>query len=105
MRWLAVLLVLSACTHTSGFIGPDGSTYYESTCNGGAQTMADCMNAAANQCGGAYDVLDGSEGTTGYVTTQNGTYGNGQYRGNGTTVAVVKRSLRYKCKQAPTPAH
>jgi hypothetical protein len=109
MRIVVVLaFALSGCaigTGTREFIGPDGDTVHESKCNGTMRTMADCYQQASETCNGPYEVLDGDESQHGSINTESGTIQRNRYErasydyeSTGTSVAIVKRNLRYRCK-------
>ena len=60
-RFAVVGLVLVASCATSeppkGFTLPDGRKGYTAICNGNGLTLADCYAAAANFCGGPYEIV------------------------------------------------
>lgn len=68
MKRLSVLAVilLSSCMNAppKNVLLPDGRTGFSVSCDGRSDSIANCMNAAAAQCGGAYDVVDRQEAST-----------------------------------------
>lgn len=105
MRVLALLFTLVGCAHVGhrGFTGPDGQTSYEAYCNGSNVSFADCMNEAAETCGGLYQVLDKSSHREhdGVAEGMNKMFGAGADAANSThsdkSIFVEKRVVTFRC--------
>lgn len=68
---------------------PDGSKGYSIDCSGGAYTIADCMNKAAEVCAGAYQIMGQDSASTGGVLMP---------MGNGAVfVSGLQRSMIVSC--------
>lgn len=68
---LAVLSagVLSACVTARPVALPNGTHGYAIECPGAARDISDCMNKAAQVCGGTYNILDRDGNVVGGVAT------------------------------------
>lgn len=55
---LMTTLILTACVTARPVALPDGRQGYTIHCPGTARDIGDCMNKAAQVCGGAYQVMD-----------------------------------------------
>lgn len=95
MKRLLWLVLLSGCTHVRSFQGPDGGTMYEARCNGGMQTFADCMNAAGETCGGAYDVVTNDREQEFHAT-------GGTAYAPGSAHTSTKRTVMFRCRSERT---
>lgn len=96
---LATLLACNSTPTTRGVMLPDGRQGYEIGCDGGLQSMSDCMNRASALCHGPYDVITGGEHTTygEYYVPSPVEYkhpGSGYYQ----QTSRVSRSLIVACK-------
>ena len=91
MRGILVvgLLMLGGCVSAEAMKLPDGRTGYVIECNGGLQSMAACMNKAAEVCAGPYEVLNRDQSTAPVATFSNGT---------GSIVPAKFRTLEVACK-------
>lgn len=89
MRVLAVgVLLLSGCVSVDSYTAPDGRKAYVIACNGGLQSMAACMNKAAELCAGPYEVLNKDQTMAPIGTMSNGV---------GSIVPAKFRSLEVSC--------
>lgn len=61
---LLVPLAIAGCATLSlkEATGPDGGKIFEAICRGGDYTFADCLNLAAQQCKGGYEILERDAG-------------------------------------------
>lgn len=68
---LAILTVatLSACVTARPVALPNGTQGYAIECPGAARDISDCMNKAAQVCGGRYNILDRDGNVVGGVAT------------------------------------
>lgn len=81
------ILLFSACVSTREFSGPNGERAFLTKCNGGANDITDCYEAAAKQCGDkGYNVLNIIDGNNGAVVSGN------------MIIATSRRELTYTCK-------
>jgi hypothetical protein len=55
---LVACAALSACVTARPVSLPNGTQGYDIRCPGGARDISDCMNKAAEVCGGKYEILD-----------------------------------------------
>lgn len=63
---LGTILIICGCSPAPRSVTlPDGRQGYELNCSGTARTYSDCMNLAAQACGGPYQVFDQEEHSTG----------------------------------------
>lgn len=60
----AALFVSSCASAPTTVALPDGRVAYTVSCDGRRDSIANCMNAAASKCGGAYEVVDRQESST-----------------------------------------
>ena len=90
MRLVLCCLTLLAggCVSVESYTRPDGKTAYLIECNGGIQSMAACMNKAAEVCAGPYEVLNRDQAMAPVATISNGT---------GSMVAASFRTLEVSC--------
>lgn len=80
-------LLLSACVTTREFSGPNGERAFLTKCNGGANDITDCYEAAAVKCEGrGYNILNTVDGSDGAVVSGN------------MIMNVNRRELTYTCK-------
>jgi hypothetical protein len=87
---LLVLLALGGCVTARPVALPNGTQGYAIRCPGGHRDIADCMNKAAEVCGGKYQVLNGDAMVAGGVVAP---------VGNGAVfVPAVHRSLIVSCQ-------
>lgn len=96
MSMLAVASVVALCACVPAHVGarpvalPNGTQGYAIHCNGVRHDISDCMNTAAEVCGGAYQVIDRDGNATGAV---------GAPLGNGAVfVRGVHRTLIVSCR-------
>jgi hypothetical protein len=54
----AIAALLSGCVTSRPVALPNGTQGYAIRCPGAARDIADCMNKAAEVCGGKYQVVD-----------------------------------------------
>jgi hypothetical protein len=86
--WIGVLF-LAGCVTTKPVSLPSGQQGIAVNCPGNGFSIADCMNKAAQVCGGPYTVLQSSEETAGGAVIP---VGNGAAFG-----AFHKRQLIVSC--------
>ena len=55
---LGLTLALTACVTAKPVALPSGHQGYAIRCPGAARDISDCMNKAAEVCGGAYQIVD-----------------------------------------------
>lgn len=92
MRTMAVLLfplALAGCVSVETYKTPDGRTAYLIECNGSVQSMAACMNRAADLCKGPYEILNRAESDALYGSTTDG---------DGVIGTIKNRTLEVACK-------
>lgn len=85
------VVVLSACVTARPVALPNGTQGYAIQCPGAARDISDCMNKAAETCGGAYNILDREGNVVGGVATP---VGNGAI-----FVQGIHRTLIVSCRQ------
>lgn len=68
---LAILsaVALSACATARPVALPNGTQGYAIHCSGAALDISDCMNKAAEVCGGKYNILDREGNVVGGTAT------------------------------------
>lgn len=87
---LLIPVFLVGCVSTPKPVAlPSGESGYAVSCNGTRSDISDCMNKAAEICGGTYEVVNQDSSTTGAVHVGNGVYG-----------AAIKRKLVFYCTGA-----
>jgi len=86
--FLSFALLCGSCVSVESYQAPDGRTAYLVECNGGLQSMAACMNRAAELCGGPYEVLNRAQETATVGTFTNGV---------GSLTPVRLRTLEVAC--------
>lgn len=82
-------LALASCVSVEPYKTPDGRTAYLIECNGAIQSIAACMNRAAELCGGPYDLLNRQEGGTLYGSVDDG---------DGVIGTTKDRTIEVACK-------
>lgn len=93
MKYIVVALLLVGCSHnqTKTVSLPDGTQGLAVQCNGTRSSITDCMNTAAAECGGRYEIITQDGGSPGGLYVPNGT-------GGGMVMNAVRRSLVVKCQ-------
>ena len=82
---IIIIALSTSCASTKSFRGPSGENIFESSCNGGWRTLADCYRIASEKCPQGYEVFNNS--------SSNSIVGL-----NGSIYPVTKRTLMYSCK-------
>ena len=83
---------LSACITSRPVALPNGTKGYAIECSGAARDISDCMNKAAEVCGGKYQILDRDGNVAGGAIAP---------VGNGSVfVPAIKRTLIVSCAKA-----
>lgn len=85
-----VLLVLAGCVSDRPITLPNGAKGYAISCPGTRRDIGDCMNRAAEVCGGPYDVVT-QDGST--IPVNVSQIGNTAVIGT-----AVKRTMIVQCK-------
>lgn len=83
--------VLSACVTARPVALPNGTQGYAIECPGAARDISDCMNKAAQVCGGAYNVLDREGNVVGGAVTS--------WNNGAVFVQGIHRTLIVSCRQ------
>jgi hypothetical protein len=87
---VAIAVLISGCVTSRPVALPNGTQGYAIRCPGAARDIADCMNKAAEVCGGKYQVIDRDALVAGGVVTS---------VGNGAVYAqAVHRTLIVSCQ-------
>jgi hypothetical protein len=89
MLGLMSAAVIGGCVTARPVALPNGTQGYAIQCPGTARDISDCMNKAAQVCGGPYNILDREGHPTGAVAT---TWGNGAF-----FVQGVHRTMIVSC--------
>lgn len=85
----AAILTMGGCVTSRPVALPNGTQGLAIRCPGAARDISDCMNKAAEVCGGAYQMLDRDGGVVG---------GSAVRVGNGAMfVSGVHRTLIVRC--------
>jgi hypothetical protein len=90
----AALLSLTACVTAKTTHLPNGNTGYAIHCNGAMHDIADCMDKAAEICGGPYQIFT----STGEVVSSTAVAtGTSPYTSVATSVNGIQRTLIVEC--------
>ncbi len=91
---VGVTLAMLGCTHVSETRLPDGRVGYTISCGGDGSR---CLNAAAEQCHGAYRVLAGGTKTGTYSSMTAVPMAGGGMTASGSTVPVSRNQIIIEC--------
>lgn len=88
---LVCAAVLTACVTARPVALPNGTQGYAIQCPGAARDISDCMNKAAEVCGGKYSILDREGNVVGGAMTS--------WNNGAVFVQGIHRTLIVSCRE------